>query len=132
RNFDTNFFKFALTGIACGPCRTSASHRVDDEPGFRQSITKKTFMKLLLSYLGRHKGLIFLALLLAAVNQVFSLLNPYILGNLIIDPYANRAADFRTQGADTAFFRGITIGLLMIIGVAMVSRIAKAFQDYVV
>lgn len=89
-------------------------------------------MKLLLSYLGRHKGLIFLALLLAAVNQVFSLLNPYILGNLIIDPYANRAADFRTQGADTAFFRGITIGLLMIIGVAMVSRIAKAFQDYVV
>src|SRR5690606_21441634 len=27
---------------------------------------------------------------------------------------------------------GITIGLLMIIGAAMVSRIAKAFQDYVV
>jgi len=89
-------------------------------------------MKLLLSYLSRHKGLIFLALLLAAINQVFSLLNPYILGNLIIDPYANKAADFRTQGADTDFFRGITIGLLLIIGVAMVSRIAKAFQDYVV
>src|SRR5690606_31481058 len=71
-------------------------------------------------------------LLLAAINQIFSLLNPYILGNLIIDPYANRAASFREQGADTAFFRGITIGLLLIIGVAMVSRIAKAFQDYVV
>jgi ABC-type bacteriocin/lantibiotic exporters, contain an N-terminal double-glycine peptidase domain len=89
-------------------------------------------MKLLLSYLSRHKGLILLALLLAAINQIFSLLNPYILGNLIIDPYANRAASFREQGADTAFFRGITIGLLLIIGVAMVSRIAKAFQDYVV
>ena len=89
-------------------------------------------MKLLLSYLSRHKGLILLALLLAAVNQIFSLLNPYILGNLIIDPYANRAAGFRAQGADAAFFRGITIGLLLIIGVAMVSRIAKAFQDYVV
>jgi len=89
-------------------------------------------MKLLLSYLSRHKGLILLALLLAAVNQVFSLLNPYILGNLIIDPYANRAAGFRAEGADAAFFRGITIGLLLIIGVAMVSRIAKAFQDYVV
>jgi ABC-type multidrug transport system, ATPase and permease components len=89
-------------------------------------------MKLLLSYLSRYKGLILLALLLAAINQVFSLLNPYILGNLIIDPYANKAAEFRTQNADTAFFRGITIGLLLIIGVAMVSRIAKAFQDYVV
>ncbi|MGK6352854.1 ABC transporter ATP-binding protein [Parapedobacter sp. DT-150] len=89
-------------------------------------------MKLLLSYLSRHKGLIFLALLLAAVNQVFSLLNPYILGNLIIDPYANKAAEFRAQGADAAFYKGITIGLLLIIGVAMVSRIAKAFQDYVV
>ena len=89
-------------------------------------------MKLLLSYLSRHKGLILLALLLAAVNQVFSLLNPYILGNLIIDPYANQAAGFRAQGADATFFRGITIGLLLIIGVAMVSRIAKAFQDYTV
>ena len=89
-------------------------------------------MKLLLSYLRNYKGLILLALLLAAINQIFSLLNPYIFGNLIIDPYANKAADFRTQGGDAQFFRGIIIGLLLIIGVAMVSRIAKAFQDYVV
>lgn len=89
-------------------------------------------MKLLLTYLSRHKGLIVIALLLAAINQIFSLLNPYILGNLIIDPYANRATEFRSQGAEAAFFRGITIGLLLIIGVAMISRIAKAFQDYVV
>ena len=89
-------------------------------------------MKLLLKYLSKHKWLIFLALILAAINQVFSLLNPYILGNLIIDPYANKAANFRAQDAGNDFFRGIAIGLLMIIGVAMVSRIAKAFQDYVV
>src|SRR5690606_344595 len=89
-------------------------------------------MRLLLKYLSRHKWLILLALILAAINQVFSLLNPYILGNLIIDPYANKAQQFRSDGADGAFFKGITIGLLMIIGVAMVSRIAKAFQDYVV
>lgn len=89
-------------------------------------------MRLLLKYLSRHKWLIFLALVLAAVNQVFSLLNPYILGNLIIDPYANKAQQFRESGADNAFFKGIVVGLLMIIGVAMVSRIAKAFQDYVV
>ncbi|WP_257669781.1 ABC transporter ATP-binding protein [Parapedobacter tibetensis] len=89
-------------------------------------------MKLLLRYLSNYKGLIFLALILAAINQVFSLLNPYILGNLIIDPYANKAAEYREKGAEDAFFKGITIGLLLIIGAAMVSRIAKAFQDYVV
>ncbi|GGG97851.1 ABC transporter ATP-binding protein [Parapedobacter pyrenivorans] len=89
-------------------------------------------MKLLLTYLSNYKGLIFLALILAAINQVFSLLNPYILGNLIIDPYANKAAEYRAQDAGPAFIKGITVALLLIIGAAMVSRIAKAFQDYVV
>jgi len=88
-------------------------------------------MKLLIQYLSRYKGLIFLALILAAINQVFSLLNPYILGNYLIDPYANKAKYFRDNGLEDSFFRGVLIGLLMIIGVAMVSRIAKAFQDYV-
>ncbi len=89
-------------------------------------------MKLLLRYLSPFKGLIFLALVLAAINQVFSLLNPYILGNYLIDPYANKAEYFRDNQLDNAFLKGISIGLLMIIGTAMVSRIAKAFQDYVV
>jgi len=89
-------------------------------------------MRLLLKYLGNYKLLIFIALLLAAVNQVFSLLNPYILGNYIIDPFANKAAEFREGDASDTFFRGVAMGLLMIIGAAMVSRIAKAFQDYVV
>jgi len=89
-------------------------------------------MKLLLQYLSRYKGLILLALFLASINQVFSLLNPYILGNVLIDPFANKAQHFRENGSDDEFFKGITIGLLMIIGAAMVSRIAKAFQDYVV
>ncbi|MEO6283693.1 MAG: ABC transporter transmembrane domain-containing protein, partial [Dyadobacter sp.] len=89
-------------------------------------------MKLLLQYLSRYKGLILLALAMAAINQIFSLLNPYILGNYLIDPYANKAEHFRTNGLKNEFFKGILIGLLMIIGTAMVSRIAKAFQDYVV
>jgi len=103
-----------------------------DNPKNGYIIAGTPTMKLLLSYLRNYKGLMLVALLLAAINQVFSLLNPYIFGNLIIDPYANKAADFRTQGADATFFRGIIIGLLLIISVAMVSRIAKAFQDYVV
>jgi ATP-binding cassette subfamily B protein len=89
-------------------------------------------MKLLIQYLSRFKGLILLALLLAAINQVFSLLNPYILGNYLIDPFANKAAHFRDNNLDSEFFRGVLTGLLLIIGTAMVSRIAKAFQDYVV
>ncbi|WAC14253.1 ABC transporter ATP-binding protein [Dyadobacter pollutisoli] len=89
-------------------------------------------MKLLLQYLSRYKGLILLALAMAAINQIFSLLNPYILGNYLIDPYANKAEQFRTNGMENEFFKGILLGLLMIIGTAMISRIAKAFQDYVV
>lgn len=89
-------------------------------------------MKLLLQYLSKYKVLIFLALILAAINQIFSLLNPYILGNYLIDPYANKAQYYRENGLDNDFFKGVLIGLLLIIGTAMVSRIAKAFQDYVV
>lgn len=89
-------------------------------------------MKLLLRYLSKYKLLIFIALILAAINQIFSLLNPYILGNFLIDPFANKAAEFRDSGTNTEFFKGVAIGLVMIIGAAMVSRIAKAFQDYVV
>ncbi|MBS1616116.1 MAG: ABC transporter ATP-binding protein [Bacteroidetes bacterium] len=89
-------------------------------------------MKLLYRYLQPYKGLIALALFLVSVNQVFSLLNPYILGHYLIDPYANRAAYYRGQHDATGYFHGVLLGLLMIIGAAMVSRIAKAFQDYVV
>ncbi|MBS1773368.1 MAG: ABC transporter ATP-binding protein [Bacteroidetes bacterium] len=85
-------------------------------------------MKLLLSYLGRHKGLIVISLLLATVNQVFSLFDPYIFGHYIIDAYAKKPGVFTQQ----QFLSGITTGLLMLIGTAMVSRIAKAFQDYTV
>ncbi|MFA6057720.1 MAG: ABC transporter ATP-binding protein [Taibaiella sp.] len=88
-------------------------------------------MKLLLQYLSKYKALIFLALILAAINQVFSLLNPWILGNKII-PAATHADTFRNAGNSSGYFNAIVTGLLLIIGAAMVSRIAKAFQDYVV
>ena len=72
--------------------------------------------------------MIFISLLLAAVNQVFSLLNPYIFGNIIIDKYAKHADELSAN----EFYSGLINALLMVIGVAMVSRIAKAFQDYTV
>lgn len=87
-------------------------------------------MKLLLQYLSRYKGLIFVTLLLATVNQVFSLLDPYIFGNYLVDPFAKKAQDFKINGQNNEFFHGVLIALVMLIGTAMVSRIAKAFQDY--
>ncbi|RYZ55355.1 MAG: ABC transporter ATP-binding protein [Sphingobacteriales bacterium] len=87
-------------------------------------------MKLLLQYLSRQKGLIFITLILASINQVFSLLDPYILGHYLIDPFAKHAADFQSAGRKEEYFNGVLIALGLLVGTAMVSRIAKAFQDY--
>src|SRR5690606_25759247 len=84
-------------------------------------------MQLLFSYLEHYKGLIALALLLAAVNQVFSLLDPYIF-RIIIDKYVSQYKDYTTG----EFFQGAGALILAAMGVAMVSRIAKNFQDYYV
>lgn len=87
-------------------------------------------MKLLLQYLSRYKLLIFITLLLASVNQIFSLLDPYILGHYLIDPYAKVAQNFQAKNAHHDYFRGVLIALGMLVSTAMISRIAKAFQDY--
>jgi len=84
-------------------------------------------MNLLLSYLRNYRPLIFLALLLAATNQVFSLLDPLIFRH-VIDDYATRFRDYTTS----QFITGAGKLLLMAMGVAFVSRVAKNFQDYFV
>jgi len=82
-------------------------------------------MKLLLSYLKHYWKLVVLALFLAAVNQIFSLLDPWIFRHLI-DRYATRHMDYTTN----EFFRGVGLLLGAAIGVAFISRVAKNFQDY--
>jgi ATP-binding cassette subfamily B protein len=84
-------------------------------------------MDLLLSYLRPHWRLVLLALLLATVNQVFSLLDPLIFRH-VIDQYATRFDQYTTS----QFFRGVSLLLLAAVGVAFVSRVAKNFQDYFV
>ncbi|MGB0757402.1 MAG: ABC transporter ATP-binding protein [Patescibacteria group bacterium] len=84
-------------------------------------------MKLLLRYLKQHKKVLGVALLLAAINQIFSLLDPQIF-RLLIDNYATQ---YDTLGR-TEFLQGIVLLVGAAVGVAMVSRIAKAFQDYFV
>lgn len=84
-------------------------------------------MRLLADYLKNYTGLILLALLLAAINQIFSLLDPWIFRK-IIDTYVTRYQEYSTE----EFFRGAGLLILAAMGVAMVSRIAKNFQDYFV
>lgn len=65
------------------------------------------------------------ALLLAAINQVFSLLDPLIL-RYIIDDYATKFSEYTTS----EFLKGVGLLLALGIGAAFVSRVAKSFQDY--
>lgn len=98
-------------------------------------------MKTLLHYLKPYKWLVVLTLSLAAINMGFSLIDPILLGKLV-----NLAADHKATGfSEESFYwgyeaemrngkpylhLGVFFILLFSIGVAMVSRIAKAFQDY--
>jgi len=84
-------------------------------------------MKLLYSYIKQYKKLIFFALFLATVNQVFSLLDPWIF-RIVIDKFATKFQQYSTG----EFFRGVGLLLLAAVGVAFVSRVAKNFQDYYV
>ncbi|WP_298717898.1 ABC transporter ATP-binding protein [Chitinophaga sp.] len=95
-------------------------------------------MKLLLRYLKNYKWLVVAALLLATVNQVFSLLDPWIFGE-IVDRFASHPHTFTGKDApvpeprsENQYLYGVMLLLLASIGVAMISRIAKAFQDYFV
>lgn len=102
-------------------------------------------MKLLLKYLQPYRWLVALTLFLAAINIGFSLVDPILFGKLV--NLANEHQSVKAPGKfDWATFfwsyewisrkgaRYLQIGvfyiLLLSISVAMISRIAKAFQDY--
>src|SRR5258706_3637631 len=82
-------------------------------------------MKLLLSYLRQYWKLVLLALVLATINQTFSLLDPLIFRH-IIDEYVTRFKEYSSSD----FFRGVGLLLGAAVGVAFISRVAKNFQDY--
>jgi len=84
-------------------------------------------MKTLKKYLGKHKNILGFSLLFAAVNQIFSLMNPQVF-RLIIDNYASKYETF----VGNEFIKGVGLLLLLYVGVALISRTAKAFQDYYV
>lgn len=101
-------------------------------------------MRTMVKYLAPYKGIVLLALLLAAINQTFSMLDPYFFGTLGLDHLANHPYEygyFEVQNNhkvwhatghrnQSQFIWDVVKFLGILISVAMVSRIAKAFQDY--
>src|SRR5260370_3183293 len=84
-------------------------------------------MNLLLRYTKQHWNLVVIALLLAATNQSFPLLERLIFRHGI-DGYATKYHQY-TQGE---LMRGAGLLLRAAGGVGFVSRVAKNFQDYFV
>src|SRR2546426_4536303 len=82
-------------------------------------------MKILFDYLKQYRFLVVLILVLASINQIFSLLDPVIFRH-VIDDYATRYSEYTTS----QFFRGVGLLLAAAVGVAFVSRVAKNFQDF--
>src|SRR6266542_5071290 len=97
-------------------------------------------MKILLRYLRPHRFLVGLVLLLAALNIGFSLVDPILFGKLI--NLANRFRESimhkdaipvtRDQFFNSFSWKAPGVWFIVIcsISVAMISRIAKNFQDY--
>lgn len=84
-------------------------------------------MNITLQYLKKYKKKLFLILGLATINQVFSLLDPQVF-RLLVDRYASKASEL--TAAD--FIQGVGLLLLASVSFALISRIAKNFQDYYV
>ncbi len=82
-------------------------------------------MRLLWNYLKNYRKTLFGTLVLAAINQVFSLLDPQLF-RIIVDRYVSRIGEISSED----FFRGVILLALAGVGVAFVSRVAKNFQDY--
>lgn len=82
-------------------------------------------MYILWKYLQPQRTLIFFSLLLAAAAQLLSLIDPIIFGK-IIDDYATNAQS-RPQ---EELINGVLFWLGVAIGIALLARFAKAFQDY--
>jgi ATP-binding cassette subfamily B protein len=82
-------------------------------------------MNLLLEYLKKHKWVVILALVLAAFNIGFSLLDPYITGRIVDQFIEKKDVLSRSQ-----FIWGVVGMIGLAIAAAMGSRIAKNFQDY--
>jgi ATP-binding cassette subfamily B protein len=84
-------------------------------------------MSLLKQYLRKYRKLLIISIVLATINQAFSLVNPQLF-QILIDQYANQI----DQYTQSEFLQGIGFWIGIGVAAAAISRIAKTFQDYYV
>lgn len=82
-------------------------------------------MSLLFGYLKKYKKLLGLTLFLAAINTAFSLVDPQVF-RIVIDSYVSKIGSI----SHGDYLRGVGLLLLASVGAALISRIAKNFQQY--
>lgn len=106
----------------------------------------RTDMKILFKYLQPYRGLVALTITLAAINMCFSLIDPILFGKLVnlaneFQASLNTPAEmsqrtffwvYETVQRNGKPYLQLGVGWIIVfsISVAMVSRIAKNFQDY--
>jgi len=83
-------------------------------------------MRTLWNYLKPYKWLVLLSLVLAGVAQILSLIDPVIFGK-IIDMFTLN----KLNKPENELIADITRWLLIAIGVALLARVAKTFQEFV-
>jgi len=82
-------------------------------------------MRLLLRYSKQYWQVVLAALVLSAISQICSMMDPLIFRH-VIDDYATKY-DKYTQAQ---FIHGAGLLLLAIVGIVFIARVAKNFQDY--
>ncbi len=82
-------------------------------------------MRILWKYLQPHRAIILISLLLAGAAQLLALIDPLIFGK-IIDDYATTPGN-RSQ---KELVQGVLYWLGIAVAVALLARVAKAFQEY--
>jgi ATP-binding cassette subfamily B protein len=103
-------------------------------------------MKILLQYLNPYRWLVIFVMLMAAINISFSLIDPILFGKLVnLASDYKKSVDLGSSMSSNHFYwaynhvprdgksyleLGVFWIIIFSISVAMVSRIAKAFQDY--
>lgn len=82
-------------------------------------------MKILWKYLRPHRKLVYLALFLAALAQLLTLIDPIIFGK-IIDEYAGN-----NSLTENELVAGVTKWLIIALGIAVVAKLCKASQEFI-
>jgi len=83
-------------------------------------------MRILWKYLKPHRRLVFFSLLLAGTSQLLNLVDPVIFGK-VIDQYATN----KNNLTESALIREVSYWLLLALGIAIIARLCKSFQEYI-